>query len=320
MQSKIRLIAGITFIMAVAFVSCKKTDTTTTTTDQGTELAVQSDDQSNFSAQVDAVANDANLIVENDKAFNGKIGNTSGKVDNTLGAVCNTTSVADSANGIRKITVTYNGTNCAGNRSFSGVVVLSMPMATHFKDAGAVLTINIQNLKITKLKDNKSIILNGTKTITNVTGGNIMDLGNASGKSITHTIAGTDLSITFDNGTKRIWQVAKKRVFTYNNGLVITTTGTHTEGTVGGISEWGTNRFGNDFITAINQPMIVRQDCNFRLVSGVVTHGKLIADVTVTFGLNALGEPTSCPLAGSYYFKAIWKGVNGVIKTTIMPY
>lgn len=319
MQSKIRLIAGITFIMAAAFVSCKKTDITTTT-DQSTELTVQSDDQFNFSAQVDAVANDANFLVENDKAFNGKIGNALGKVDNIFGAVCNTTSVADSANGIRKITVTYNGTNCAGNRSFTGVVVLSMPMATHFKDAGAVLTINIQNLKITKLKNNKSITLNGTKTITNVTGGNIIDLANPAGKSITHTIVGTDLSVTFDNGTKRTWQVAKKRVFTYNNGLVITTTGTHKEGVVSGISEWGTNRFGNDFVTAINQPMIVRQDCNFSLVSGEVTHGKLIADVTVTFGLNALGEPTSCPIAGSYYFKAIWKGVNGVIKTTIMPY
>ena len=311
MQSKIRLIASATLIMAVAFVSCKKTDTTPSTTDQNTELAVQSDDQSNFSTQVDAVANDANIVIENNVAFNGRI-------ENTLGTVCNATAVADSANGIRKITVTYNGTNCAGNRSFAGIVVLSMPLATHWKDAGAVLTINIQNLKITRLSDNKSITINGTKTITNVTGGRLKEL--ATHGTIIHTIAGTDLSVTFDNGTQRTWQVAKKRVFTYNNGVVITTTGMHTDGAVSGISEWGTNRFGNAFVTAISQPMVVRGDCDYRLVSGEVTHGKLTAAVTVTFGLNVAGEPTSCPATGNYYFKAVWKGINGVTKTTILPY
>jgi hypothetical protein len=66
--------------------------------------------------------------------------------------------------------------------------------------------------------------------------------------------------------------------------------------------------------------MVIRQDCDFRLVSGEVTHGKLIADVVVTFGLNAAGEPTTCPGAGTYYFKAVWKGVNGQTKTVILPY
>ena len=311
MQSKIRLIAAVTLIMAVAFVSCKKTDTTPSTTDTSTEIAAQADDQSNVSTEVDAIANDANVIIEGNATFNGKI-------DNALGTLCNATAVAESANGIKKITVTYNGLNCQGNRLFTGVVVLSMPIATYFKDAGAVLTVDIQNLKITRVKDSKSIIINGIKTITNVTGGRISDL--ATRGSITHTIIGTDLSLTFDNGTKRSWQVAKQRIFTYNNGIVITTTGTHTEGTVNGISEWGTNRFGNAFVTAISKPLVIRQDCDFRLVSGEVTHGKLIADVVVTFGLNAAGEPTACPGTGTYYFKAVWKGVNGETKTVILPY
>ena len=49
MQLKIRFIASAILLMTVAFVSCKKTDTTPSTTDQNTELAVQSEDQSNFS-------------------------------------------------------------------------------------------------------------------------------------------------------------------------------------------------------------------------------------------------------------------------------
>ena len=312
MQSKIRLIAAATLIMAVAFVSCKKTDTTPATTDQTAELAVHADDQSHFSAQLDAVANDANVAVEATPAFNGKI-------ENALGVLCNATTVVDSANGKRTITITYNGANCFNDHSFAGIVVLSMPLTSHWKDAGAVLTINIQNLKITRILDKKSITLNGTKTITNVTGGTLFDLSTP-GRSIKHTIFGTDLSVTFDNGTQRKWQVAKQRVFTYNDGVVITTTGLHTEGVISGISEWGTNRFGRAFVTAIVQPMVVRQDCNFRLVSGEVMHAKLLADVTVTFGLDASGSPTTCPLTGSYYFKALWKGINGVTKTTILPY
>ena len=289
----------------------KKADTTPSTTDQNTELAVQSEDQSNFSSQVDAVANDANIAIENNAAFNGRI-------ENTQGIVCNATAVADSANGIRRITLTYNGTSCTGNRSFAGIVVLSMPLATHWKDAGAVLTINIQNLKITKLSNNKSITINGTKIITNLTGGRLKEL--ATHGTIIHTITGTNLSVTFDNGTQRTWQVAKKRVSTYNNDVVITTTGMHTEGDVSGISEWGTNRFGNAFVTAISQPMIVNGDCDYRLVSGEVTHGKLTAAVTVTFGLNAAGVPASCPGTGNYYYMAVWKGINCVTKTTILPY
>ncbi len=310
MQSKIRLITVVSLIMAVSFVSCKKTDTGTVTTDSTTELTTQTDDQSNVSTTNDVVENDVNFVLESNPSFNGRI-------ENALGIVCNATAVADSANGTKRITITYNGTNCAGNRSLTGVVVVSMPQGTHWKEAGAILSISTQNLKITRLANGKSIVINGTKTITNVTGGRLIDL--ASRGTITHVIVGTD-SITFDNGKQRIWQAAKKRVFTYSSGIVITTTGTHTEGAVSGIAEWGTNRFGNAFITAISQPLVIRQDCNFRLVSGEVIHAKLIADVTVTFGLDAAGVATSCPLTGYYYFKATWKGVNGVTKTMILPY
>lgn len=309
MQSKIRSIAVISLIMAISIVSCKKSDTSTTTTDTTTELTAQTDDQSNVSSTSDAVENDVNLFVDANASFNGRM-------EGVEGMPCNATAVADSSNSIKRITITYNGTNCAGNRSLTGVVVISMPIGTHWKDAGAVLTINTQNLKVTRLSDSKSIVINGSKTITNVTGGRLSEL---SSKTITHTIIGAD-SITFDNGKQRIWQVAKQRVFTYNNGAVITTTGTHTDAGVSGIAEWGTNRFGNAFVTAISQPLVIRQDCDFRLVSGTVIHSKLVADVTVTFGLDATGTPTACPGTGTYYFKAVWQGVNGVTKTIILPY
>ena len=311
MKSRFRLTAAVIVLMAVAFVSCKKSDNTpTTTTDEATQLSVQSDDQSRFSGEIDAVANDANVVMESNASFNGK-------VENVLGTLCNATTVIDSTGTTKKITVTYNGLSCAQNRFVTGVVVLSMAKATHWKDAGAVLTVDIQNLKITRVRDGKSIIINGTKTITNVTGGRLKDL--SSRGTITHTIASAGISVTFDDGTQRTWQVAKQRVFTYSNGVVITTTGMHTDGAVSGISEWGTNRFGNAFVASISQPLIVRQDCDYRLVSGEVTHSRLAATIVVTFGLDATGAATTCP-TGTYYFKLVWMGTGGLTKTVIMPY
>ncbi|MCP9751667.1 hypothetical protein [Ferruginibacter sp. HRS2-29] len=294
--------------VAVLFTSCKKDDTNPVA--DNTDLAQHSDDQSRFSQEIDAVANDANTSIDNFVAFDGF-------VESTMGVICDATAVLDSADGKRRITITYNGQNCSGTRTRTGVVVLSMPLASRWKDAGAVLTVDVQQLKVTRILDGKSITINGTTTITNVSGGRLRDLATLG--TIKHTISSTGMSITFDNGSQRVWQIAKERVFTYNNGVVITTNGTHTDGNITGISEWGTNRFGNEFVTSISTPMVIRQDCNFRLVSGQVTHQRLLATTVVTFGLDSAGNPVSCP-SGNFYFKIVWTGTNGIVSTYILPY
>jgi len=193
-----------------------------------------------------------------------------------------------------------------------------MAQGVRWKNTGAVLNVTFQNLKITRLSDNKSITINGTQVYTNVSGGLLINLP-ALG-TITHTITSSNMSITFDNAAQRNWQVAKQRVFTYVNGIIITTTGIHTEGGVSGIAEWGTNRFGNAFTTAITQPIIHRQDCSFRIVSGKVNHLTTLFNANVTFGLDASGAPTSCPGAGTYYLKVEWTGPAGVPRSVILPY
>jgi hypothetical protein len=307
MKLKIQLLAGICLFVSSTFFACKKN---TAEADYATELSNQSDDQSRFTNETDAVANDANSVMDNYTSF-------TGREAATLALPCDATVVTDTVSNPRTITITYNGLNCQGTRTRTGVVKLSMPSTQRWKDAGAVLTVTITNLKITRLSDNKSITINGTKTITNVSGGLLRNL--ASLNSITHTITSSGITVTFDDGSTRSWQIAKKRVFTYNNGIVITTTGTYSDNGTTGISEWGTNRNGNAFVTSITQPLVVRQDCNFRLTSGQVTHSRLIATGVVTFGLDASGNPTSCP-SGTYYFKLVWTGANGVTRTVILPY
>jgi hypothetical protein len=311
MKARIISLIALIFSISFLFTACQKNSSSNTDTDFTNESTVHSDDQSRFSDEVDAVANDADVTLDLTPGFSGR-----GEQVQTL--ICNATVVIDTMSNPRTITITYNGNNCLNTTSRTGVVVISMAQGVRWKNAGAAVNVTLQNLRITRLRDNKSITINGTQTYTNVSGGlliNLVTLG-----SITHSIASSNMSITFDDASQRSWQVAKQRVFTYNNGIVITTTGTHAEGAVSGIVEWGTNRFGRTFTTAISQPLVVRQDCNFRLTSGKVDHNTTAFSANVTFGLDAAGNPTSCPGTGNYYMKIVWTGPGGTPHTIILPY
>lgn len=316
MKKQVFRLSLLVFFLAATIVSCKKNDNKSND-NYDAEVPVQSDDQNNFSAQMDAVANDANLLFESNSSFSGRAATDQGRLDDVIIGLCNATFTMDSSGNTRKITVTYNGAACTGGYTRTGTVVYSMPSATRWKNAGAVLTVSIQNLVITRVIDNKSITINGTHTITNVTGGLLVTL--SSQNSITHAIASDGMSVKFGDGTERTWKVARQRVFTYNNGIVLTVTGTHTEGNVTNVAEWGTNRFGRPFTSAITQPLVVRQDCNFRLVSGQIKHAVPVFSATATFGLNSTGVPVSCP-AGNFYVKVEWTGWNNQAHSIILPY
>ena len=298
---------------AASFVSCKKNSQTTVVTNAVSvkQVMTQSEDQLRVVAEIDNLTIDANIAIESSGVF-------SGRAQNVLGNLCNAETMTDTSGTTKKLTITYNGLNCAGNRFYQGIVVLSMPKGIRWKDSGAVLSINKQDLKITRIKDSSSITLNGTTLITNVTGGRLTEL--AYNGPITYSLTSNGLSILFDNGALRSWQLAQKKVFTYNNGIVMTTTGTHTENGTSDICVWGTNRFGDAFITAINGPVVVKQDCNYRVVSGEITHSRLAATIVVTCGLDINGATTGCPGTGNYYYKIVWTDNSNNIKTIILPY
>jgi hypothetical protein len=217
--------------------------------------------------------------------------------------VCDATLSFDTTGDIKKLTITYNGTKCWGNRTRTGTVVISEPKGVHWKDAGAVVSIAIQNLTITRAIDGKSVVINGKKTITNTSGGLLIELANHG--PVIHDISDS-LSIACDKGLARTWNVSKHRVFVYDNGIKMTTTGTHSDGTNNDIAEWGTNRFGVSYSTRITVPKVITQFCGFRLIRGQDTFSR--GDnftATVTYGLDASGNPiTSC--AGNLYAKLAW--------------
>jgi len=297
-------------LLMIGFTACKKEKDKT-----NDEITAHSDDQNQFSSEIDAVANDADLTIESNSSL-------TGRYEGVQGVICDANVTVDLVSNPRTITITYDGTICPGAwHKRQGVVVISMAQGVQWKNAGAAVTVTFQNLKITRLGDNKSITINGAQTYTNVSGGLLVNLPNLT--NITHAITSDGLSITFDNGSQRNWKVAKQRVFTGNylaNSAVVTTTGTHTDGNNTGIAEWGTNRFGIAFATAVTEPLVVKQDCSFRLTSGKVKHTVAQSSAVATFGLNSTGEPTTCPGLGVYYLKLVLTGPNGNSITIIRPY
>lgn len=311
MKTKILFLAVFTFITALIFTACQKDSSSSTAPDETTQVSTESDDQATVSNESDDAANDAETMVEASAAF-------SGRGYDIQSLICDATVVADTSGGTRSLTITFNGSNCLGTRTRTGAIIVSMPSNIRWKNAGAAITITFQNYKVTRTSDNKSVTLNGSTVCTNVTGGLLLNLPNLG--SITHTITSTGMTITFDDGSQRSWQIAKQRTFTYDNGIVITTTGTHTDGTTDGIAVWGTNRYGNAFTWQITHPIVVRQDCSFRVVSGEVVNTRTHVTSTATFGLDAQGNPTTCPGTGHYYMKIVWVGSGGTSHTAIIPY
>ncbi len=335
--SSIRRIAiAVCLLSCISIYSCKKDNTSSGQVDNTATLSIEGDDQSQVSMESDNITDDANIAIEALASFTGEtayvaiahgttavnsVGNAS---QNTVftdahNLICDATITCDTSAGNRAITIVYDGSsNCGRASTRTGTVTIAFPVGEHWKDEGATATITASNLKITRIRDQKSIVIDGSKTITNVSGGLLVNLSNEG--PITHTIVSTGINVTFDNGSKRTWQISKQRVFTYNNGIVITTTGTYSDGTDTAIAEWGTNRYGNSFKSIISADKVIRQDCSFRLVSGQNTVKKESGVTDITYGLDANGEATGCPLeSGTYYYKLTWTG-NGLAFTIIAPY
>ncbi len=277
-----------------------------------TQAKAQVDDQNNFSASMDAAGADINLALEAAVPI-------AGRGQEILGIICDAAIVLDSANNVRTLTLTYDGSNaCNNGTTRTGVIVISVNANTRWRNPGAVIIVSFQNFKITRTADAKSITINGTQTYTNVSGGLMIQL--ATLPSIVHRVESNGLQVTFDDNTQRTWNVAKERTFTYQNGVVVSSRGIHSAGGVDNIAEWGTNRFGASFTTSSTSPVVIRQDCNFRITSGALLYQSAGFSGTVLFGLNNQGAVTSCPGNGSYYLRITWTGPSGGSVTGLYPY
>jgi hypothetical protein len=312
------------------FTACKKSSSPSSTTSQ-TQLQAQADDEARVSTETDAAFNDVNTVMENQASVTGSSQGRSvrygvevegGNQDTVKGSlICNATVTLDTIDNPHTITITYNGKTSDSLRSRTGSIVISWAAGSRWITANDQITVQFQNLAIKRLLDNKSITFNGTHTYTNVSGGSLLSLTSNAATPIQHTITSSNMSITFDDGSQRTWSFARERTFSYNNGLVISESGNHTNDTLTNISEWGTNRFGNPFTAQIRTPLTVKASCGWQVTSGIYVLTNNSGVLTLTFGLNVDGTPaTGCALDDLYYLQLNWAGSGGNTYSILLPY
>jgi len=221
---------------------------------------------------------------------------------------CNAT--IDSSNVVNDTityTVTFDGLNCPGTRHRQGTALVKKHVNTHWGDVGAVLYVTLVNLKVTIVASGKWVILNGTKTFENISGGYVFQLGNGTVSTIEHRVTGS-IEAQFEDNTTRTWQIARNRTITGTPGSLIVTHGGF--GSAGGYNNlvvWGVNRDGEDFYTQITLPVVFKQACGWDPCQGVKVHN-IPSDsksATVTFGYDSnqqLVSSGNCPT----HYKLDW--------------
>jgi hypothetical protein len=286
----------------IGFSSCKKSTTASSSTTTGTNAQVQADDQTFYTNETNNATDDANAALNNS---GGSYNQRPAGVESPAPILwpCDTSSVVvDTTSSPRTITINYSGSDCQTffNHKRTGSIAITFNPGFKWGTIGSSITIAF-NLKVVRTSDSKTILITGTRTITNTTGGLLKNLValDSVGYSITD-----NTTVTFDNGSQRSWNTSLHRTYTYSisDGLDITTTG----------SLSGTNRYGDNFSASIAQPLVVEGCSGLRYTSGQVTYtGGAGGTSTVTFGLGASGDPISGCVTGLLYYKFVWAGPNG---------
>ena len=298
------LLAGAA-VMSLVLFSCKKE---TTTPDDSSDQTTQASDDAKIEGNVDQALDDANTAVGDVQSMSGKT---------TYIPICGATiDTTQKSSGI--ITITYDGTTaCVGGTVTRGGSIQLTLTGGQWKDAGAKITIAFTNYKVTRISDGKSITFNGSKSITNVNGGLVSQITGSA--TVVHKAHGS-LNITFDDGTVRSWNIARKRTYSLNGSSVLQikvegdTTITYANTVI-----WGTNRKGSAFNVVISTPIEANATCGWhKPTTGVRIHKGLARELTVTFGVDNAGNPVSSGCA--YGYKLNWTNAKGTAKQAVINY
>lgn len=307
-----RLIRTAALFLALAgltLTSCKKDKL-----DEGKNDSTSLTQLSNDEINVEEITNDALQDVEGVLSYNG------GNLKSTSGIPCNATIDSTSVvNDTITIYITYDGLSCNGRKYRTGQVQIKKQVGSHWGMVGASVNVKYINFSVTRVATGKTIVMNSDKTFTNVTGGFIYMLGQNGFTSLVHRVSG-HIDITFDNGTTRVWNVARQRTYTGMPGeIVLTVDGFGTSGEYSNLVVWGTNRNGEDFYTQILQSVVHKEVCDGNPVTGIKFHQIPGADksATITFGYDSNNLPVTngdCPT----HYRVDW--VNGTYTgTSFLP-
>jgi hypothetical protein len=269
-------------------------------------------DNKNAMSENDAAIGDVNDIISSrDYLSGGRSSGTSGVMGVTGNACGMTLDSLDMNQGSVKLV--YNGITCR-NRTRTGTIKLTIidyANGKRWKNAGCQLKVEYINYKITRASDGKSLELNGTQTITNETGGTWFELFFTNQPSLAHTIKGTGLDVTFEDGKTATYNINRRITYTLpGDVLTCTAEGIASLNGIDNLENYGITRNGFDFTSQVITPIVWNLECGpWAPVQGEVHIKVDEKDFTlkVTFSVDASGNPVaSSANSCAYGWKVEW--------------
>ncbi len=261
-------------VAALAVTGCKKDDNS----DDTASVEQLTADQYNMETTIDEATRDIDGVYSS--------GLKSSNFDNRMPCNVSIDSVAI-ANDTITLDLVYNGLNCSGTLNRTGKIEIKKRVGERWGEPGSSLMTKFMNYTVTRVSTGKSVTLNGSHLFTNVSGGFIFMVGIDSTSVIFESSA--SLQATFDDGSVRNWNVARRTTFSIEKGkLLMTIEGFGTSGSYTNLVMWGTNRESKEFYTSIVTPVVHRQTCDWDPCSGVKVHKVPSEDaiITMTFGYD----------------------------------
>ncbi len=291
--------------------------------------------EQDYSDRTGAAADEATIRTETEDILNQLIDSMSvandyggGRTGGATNLGCGVTVTKSSGTGPRRVTYTFSPDSVCNGKVRSGSVSFILSGGTKWSDRGAKMDVFFQNLSISRrVGTTRSVyVVNGYHTVTNVLGGLVRTMGLED--TVTHKIRG-NVRVAFSNGQSRTWQIWRRRRFLREPAQFRLTVFGDTAGyripetnrTVAGVSAVGLDRFGNPFVTVMEQPLEINSTCGWGSPrSGVKNHifWDRNREVRVIYGVNSIGiaQTQGCP----GFYKIEYFTVNGRVASAIVAY
>ena len=149
--------------------------------------------------------------------------------------------------------IQYGDKTPCGYKKVSGTITYVLKSGNKFSDSAAVLGVTFINYEVIVNATGESLIINGTQSVTNVTGGSLYRLFTTDNVHVQHTVSG-QLSVTFvdASGNKtRLRNLHKVKEWTRLTG--IESLKFEAYGDSASVWENGYNKDGNPYYTKINE-------------------------------------------------------------------
>lgn len=269
--------------------------------DDGLELKELASDESHFTIESDLIFTDVNTVHEKFDL---------GEKTTLDGATVNDSSFI----GFKKIVINYNGETMNKMRVRNGSVSIQLIEGERWRDRGAVVEIEFNNITITRTEGNKIVNLQGKYYVKNVNGGRaFVDM------NVEHKLWGTAMA-RFGSGSSNEWSISRKRSFNMVNGTFqIITNGDTTINDSSNVLVWGKNRKGKEFMVRVPEQLVYSSACPGKLMSGQKRHYKFAKDFLVTYGVDDKGnihKGSGC----AYGFKVEWTNAKDEERRAVFAY